>query len=88
MNQKQKRLNRKKILDILYSCRQGFADVMMSSAIKNDRVLYVTAKSYHKELNNVIQELGGEIATEIYNLDSMVTNNPVFQNTKNLPSSD
>jgi hypothetical protein len=38
-----------------------------------------------KELNNVIHELGSEIATDIYNLDSMVINNPNFQNTKNLP---
>lgn len=55
-----KRINRKKLLDVLETARQGYSSIIIIASEIDDKVLELSCKAHHGMLNKQIVELGGE----------------------------
>lgn len=55
-----KRMNRKKLLDVLETARQGYSSIIIIVREVDDKVLELSCKAHHGMLNKQIVELGGE----------------------------
>lgn len=55
-----KRMNRKKILEVLETARQGYASLTLIARDKNDKIMEMACKAHHGLLNSQIVELGGQ----------------------------
>lgn len=55
-----KRMNRKKLLDVLETARQGYSSIIIIAREIGDKVLELSCKAHHGMLNKQIVELGGE----------------------------
>lgn len=55
-----KRMNRKKILEVLETARQGYSSIIIIAREIDDKVLELSCKAHHGMLNKQIVELGGE----------------------------
>lgn len=55
-----KRMNRKKILEVLETARQGYSSLTIKAFGDNDIIMVKACQAHHGKLNKQIVELGGE----------------------------
>ena len=55
-----KRMNRKKILEVLETARQGYSSLTLKARQIDDKVMEMACQAHHGMLNKQIVELGGE----------------------------
>ena len=55
-----KRINRKKVLDVLETARQGYASLILKARQNDDIIMEKSCQAHHSMLNSQIVELGGE----------------------------
>ena len=53
-------MNRKKILEVLETARQGYSSITIIARDIDNKVLEMACKAHHGMLNKQIVELGGE----------------------------
>jgi hypothetical protein len=55
-----KRMNRKKILEVLETARQGYSSLVFKAREIGDKIMEISCQAHHGMLNEQIVELGGE----------------------------
>ena len=55
-----KRMNRKKILEVLETARQGYSSLTLKAIQIDDKVMEMSCRAHHGLLNKQIVQLGGE----------------------------
>lgn len=55
-----KRINRKKILEVLETARQGYSSLTLKARQMDDIIMERACQAHHGMLNRQIVELGGE----------------------------
>jgi hypothetical protein len=59
-NRFMKRMNKKKILEVLETARQGYASLTLKARQIDDKIMEQACQAHHGMLNRQIVELGGE----------------------------
>jgi myo-inositol-1-phosphate synthase len=55
-----KRINRKKIIEVLETSRMGYSTMVLKAREIDDKIMESSCKAHHQMLNKQIVELGGE----------------------------
>jgi hypothetical protein len=54
------RMNRKRIIEVLETSRQGYSTLVVDAIKLGDKVMEVSCRAHHFSLNKMIVELGGD----------------------------